>query len=156
MGMAMTLQDYLSDSRIDFEIVTHPYQATSMSTAGSAGIPGDKLAKGVLLRDAKGYVLAVVPSTHMLDLGRMKLAFGRDFDLASEGEIDALFEDCDPGAVPPIGAAYGMKVVMDDSLTENKDIYFEGGDHRSLVHVSGDAFARLMAAAEHARFSDHV
>ena len=34
--------------------------------------------------------------------------------------------DCEPGAVPPLGAAYGLDVVVDDSLTDHSDVYFEG------------------------------
>jgi len=49
-----------------------------------------------------------------------------------------------------------MKVMWDDSLQGKPDIYFEGGDHRTVVHISGDDFSRLMATANHARFSHHV
>jgi len=33
------------------------------------------------------------------------------------------------------------------------NIYFEGGDHRTLVHVSGKDFRNLTMDARHARFS---
>ncbi|MHA1598640.1 MAG: YbaK/EbsC family protein, partial [Alphaproteobacteria bacterium] len=103
-----------------------------------------------------GYVMAVLPSSHMIDLFKISQTFDRNFDFASESELEALFDDCDPGAVPPIGGAYGMQVMWDDSLQGKSDIYFEGGDHRTVVHVSGDDFSRLMATAEHARFSHHI
>ncbi|MBT3305000.1 MAG: YbaK/EbsC family protein [Alphaproteobacteria bacterium] len=156
MGMSITLKEYLQDCDIDFDEIEHPYQATSMSTANSARIDGDELAKGVLLRDERGYVMAVLPSSHMIDLFKISQKFDRNFDFASENELEALFDDCDPGAVPPIGSAYGMKVMWDDSLQGKPDIYFEGGDHRTVVHISGDDFSRLMATANHARFSHHV
>ena len=156
MGMSITLKEYLQDCDIDFDEIEHPYQATSMSTANSARIDGDELAKGVLLRDERGYVMAVLPSSHMIDLFKISQKFDRNFDFASENELEALFDDCDPGAVPPIGSAYGMKVMWDDRLQGKTDIYFEGGDHRTVVHISGDDFSRLMATANHARFSHHV
>ncbi|NQU57386.1 MAG: YbaK/EbsC family protein [Rhodospirillales bacterium] len=156
MGMAITLKEYLKDCRVSFEEIAHPYQATSISTANSARIASEHLAKGVLLYDEEAYVMAVLPSDHMIDLDRMKAHFGSDFKMANESEIEALFEDCDPGAVPPIGAAYGMKVLWDDSLSGQPDIYFEGGDHRTLIHISGDDFSKLMAGAKHGVFSNHV
>lgn len=156
MGMAMTLKDYLKDCHIAFDEVEHPYQATSMSTANSAKVASERLAKGVLLRGDHNYVLAVLPSDHMIDMDKMNDQFHGDFEMATEGEIAVLFNDCDPGAVPPIGDAYGMKVLWDDSLSGQPEIYFEGGDHRTLIHVSGDDFAKLMAGSKHADFSSHI
>ncbi|MCZ7595058.1 MAG: hypothetical protein M5U16_09180 [Hyphomicrobium sp.] len=43
---------------------------------------------------------------------------------------------------------------MDDRLEGFNDIYFEGGDHRTLVHVSGREFHRLMANVPHAPVAD--
>lgn len=156
MGMSITLKEYLQDRDIEFDEIEHPYQATSMSTAHSASVAGDDLAKGILLRDAEGYVMAVLPSSHMIDLFRVRQSFDRALDFADEDELEALFDDCDPGAVPPIGGAYGMPVMWDDSLQGHNDIYFEGGDHRTVVHISGVDFARLMSKSDHARFSHHV
>ena len=39
---------------------------------------------------------------------------------------------------------------MDDSLEGFDDIYFEGGDHRTLVRLKGREFHRLMADVPHA------
>jgi Ala-tRNA(Pro) deacylase len=55
--------------------------------------------------------------------------------------------------VPPLGQAYGVPVIWDDALSACPDIYFEAGDHRDLVHMSGQAFRTLMANADHARIS---
>ena len=38
-------------------------------------------------------------------------------------------------------------LVLDQSLGDMPDAYFEGGDHESLVHVSGRDFLKLMADA---------
>ena len=156
MGMAITLKEYLKDCHITFQDVEHPYQATSMSAAKSAKIPSDHLAKGVLLYDDLNYVMAVLPSDHMIDLDKMNDYFDSHYELADEAEINAMFGDCDAGAVPPIGAAYGMTVMWDDSLADQSDIYFEGGDHRTLIHISGYDFTKLMTGSDHARFSSHV
>jgi len=36
-------------------------------------------------------------------------------------------------------------MVLDPSLGDTPDAYFEGGDHESLIHISGRDFLRLMA-----------
>jgi prolyl-tRNA editing enzyme YbaK/EbsC (Cys-tRNA(Pro) deacylase) len=58
-----------------------------------------------------------------------------DLRLATEAKLKYLLKDCEPGAVPPLGAAYGLETVWDDSLLEQSDTYFEAGDHETLVHM---------------------
>ena len=74
--------------------------------------------------------------------------------MANEEQIETLFIDCEPGAVPALGAAYGLKVIVDDSLAKEPEVFLEGGDHASLVHVSGSTFQQLLADARHAQFTD--
>ena len=64
-----------------------------------------------------------------------------------------MFTDCASGAVPPIGPAYGMETMVDDALVGLSEIYFESGDHRGLIHVSGDQFLSLLREASHGWFA---
>ncbi|TGT84562.1 YbaK/EbsC family protein, partial [Mesorhizobium sp. M5C.F.Ca.ET.164.01.1.1] len=93
------------------------------------------------------------PSTHRIELGTLQSIMDKRLGLASEDEVVSLFGDCDVGAVPPIGAAYDVPVILDESLGAADDVYFEGGDHRTLVHVSGKDFRNLTTDARQARFS---
>jgi Ala-tRNA(Pro) deacylase len=56
-----------------------------------------------------------------------------------------LFPRCEPGAVPALGQAYDMETVVDRSLFDNPEVYLEGGDHLSLVRVSGSDLRQLMS-----------
>ena len=75
--------------------------------------------------------------------------------MAAEEEIGRTFHDCEIGAVPPVGAAYGLPAVVDDSLVTESEIYLEGGDHTSLVRLSQEEFAELMQGAKAGSFSRH-
>ena len=96
MAIAPTFQKYL-DQHVIYDVIAHEPTMSSLRTAQASHIPGDCLAKAVVLRDDNGYMLAVLPATHhgrrMRDL---RLQFGKDVDLASEREIDQLFHDCAP------------------------------------------------------------
>ncbi len=48
-----------------------------------------------------------------------------------------IIADCEDGTVPPTGAAYGMNTIVDKSMDKVDDVYFEAGDHRTLVHLKG-------------------
>ncbi|HHJ18074.1 MAG TPA: YbaK/EbsC family protein [Gammaproteobacteria bacterium] len=156
MAIAIRLADYLIEQGVDYDVISHPHSSTSLETAQLAHVPGDLLAKSVVLEDDRGYVLAVLPASCRVDLGELHRLTNRNLGLATEYELGALFEDCEPGAVPPFGTVYEVDTIVDDSLAEAPDIYFEAGDHEQLIHVSGEAFEALMGEAQHSEFGRHL
>ncbi|MFQ6021963.1 MAG: aminoacyl-tRNA deacylase [Acidiferrobacterales bacterium] len=156
MAIARSLKDFMKKHHVAYNVIPHPRTLSSMQTAAAAHVPGDRLAKSVVLEDEDGYMVAVLPSTHRLDLGKLHHQFSRKLGLATENELRELFKDCELGAIPPVGAAYGFDTIIDDSLTDQPDIYFEAGDHEELVHVSGEQFKQLMTGSRYGHFSHHV
>ena len=150
MSIAPTIQNYLRETGIDYDLVPHAPSYTASRIAQSAHVSGDLLAKGVLLNTDHGYMMAVVPASHKVDLSGLSHRMKERLGLASENEIDMIFDDCDPGATPACASAYAMRVIVDTSLDDKEDLYMESGDHENLIHVKKKAFARLMAEAEHA------
>lgn len=156
MSVSTTLADCLRSKGSQYDILQHPHSHSSLETAETAHIPGDRLAKTVLLGDKDGYIAAVLPSTYHLHLAELAHRTGRQLALASEDELREIFKDCDVGAIPPVCTAYGLQTWLDDSLAEQPDVYFESGDHEALVHMHIDQFLDLMGRAEHARFSSRM
>ncbi len=156
MAIATKLKNYLDRKGIEYELVPHPYANSSMLTAEVAHISGDQIAKSVMLEDEQGFLIAVIPATHYVEFSKLRGQLDRQLGLATEKELAGLFDDCDVGAVPPLGEAYGLKVVLDESLKGHKDIFFEAGDHLDLVHVSGKDFQALMSNVEHGYFTQHI
>ena len=158
MAIAKELEAYLLNQGVDFQLTAHEHSDFSMDTAQKAHVPGDALAKGVLVRDEEGYRLVVLPSDYHIKLETLHTLLRQRVVLATETEAGSLFSDCEPGAVPPIGAAYGIKTIWDPntSLGQLDHIYFEAGDHAHLVNVTGKQFHELMASAERGDFSQHI
>ena len=148
MSLAQTVESFLSHRHIPYTTEKHPASTSSLATAHSAHVDEECLAKSVLLGDDRGFVLAVLPASRRLALDRLRQELGRSLHLIPEDEIAQLFPDCAVGAVPPVGAAYGLPTVLDASLEERDEIFFEGGDHETLVRVEGDAFLDLLESAE--------
>ena len=155
MTIAATVQRYLDDCGIDYEVVEHARTLSSSRTAQVSHVSGDRLAKAVVLRSEGGFTMIVLPASRHLRLGALQDYLDRPVGLATEKEVAQLFNDCELGAVPPVGKAYGMEMIVDDSLNEQPEVYFEAGDHMSLIHVNATAFQRLTAEARHGRFSRH-
>src|SRR5882757_10968409 len=144
MSIAPTLQKYL-DQNVMYDVITHDLTMSATRTAQACHVSGDRIAKAIVLRRNGGYMLAVLPASHHIYLPQLKLQIGDDIDLADERELRGLFPDCAPGAVPAVGECYDLDVIVDDSMQEPADIYLEGGDHATLVHLNQAQFSRLMA-----------
>ncbi|HEY5603270.1 MAG TPA: YbaK/EbsC family protein [Gammaproteobacteria bacterium] len=156
MAIAMTLKEYLEDLGIQYDVLRHVYTDTSMETAQAAHIPGDKLVKSVLLKDDKDYVMAVVPSTCHVQLSDLTSRYHRRLQLVSEAELAGIFTDCEIGAIPPIGHAYAIDMIVDNKLLDCDDVYIEAGDHKNLVHLRSDDFKRLISNSKRGDFTRHV
>jgi Ala-tRNA(Pro) deacylase len=154
--MSPTLQECLRSKRSQYELVAHPYSHSSVETAAAAHVPGERLAKTVVLEDEHGYVAAVLPSTHAVRLSELWRRTGRHLTLTKETDMRELFKDCDLGAVPPVCMAYGMHTYLDESLAQQPDVYFEAGDHEELVHMPAEQFLALMDGAERAQFAHRM
>jgi len=153
MTIATTIEKYLTSHHVAYDIISHPRTPTSLKTAQAAEIEADCVAKAVLLEDDAGYMMAVLPASHHLQMNELQREVGRTLHMADENEIGQVFRDCDNGAIPALGTAYGVDTIWEECLTEHPDIYFEAGDHERLVHVKTADFMELLQDARHGHFS---
>ena len=149
MGIALSLKEYLDENEIEYDLVLHDPTTCSSRTAQASHVSGHDLAKGVVVKGKKSYLIAIVPASKQLRLRKMGRWLKQPVCLATEDELVELFADCEHGAVPPIGAPYGLKSVIDDELQGHDDIFFEAGDHVTLIHMTGSEFDRLTKKVPH-------
>ena len=155
MEMAKTLEGFLDKNGVEYDILMHRHTDSSINSAHAAHIPEGQLAKPVILEDDQGYLMAVIPADSHVKIREINRLLGRNMGLATENEIPALFTDCEPGAIPPVGQAYGMQTIVDNDLDACSDIYFESGNHEQLIHINGVTFVQLMKVARHASICRH-
>jgi Ala-tRNA(Pro) deacylase len=156
MAIATSVAEYLEHEGVHYDTIIHSSTHDSAHSAQAAHVAGDQVAKCVLLEDENGSLMAVLPASHRLDLQAVRAELNRPVELATEREIIELFRDCQPGAVPPLAPAYGIEAVVDQSLADIPDVYFEAGDHASLIHVSGRDFLKLLSNATQRHISHHM
>jgi Ala-tRNA(Pro) deacylase len=153
MTIAASQQRYLIQRNMEYDLTLHPHTLSSHETAEAAHISRDHIAKAVVVKDASDYVIVVIPANTWLKMGHLRHELKRDLRLATQGEIAELFDDCEPGAVPPLGPAYGIETLLDESLASLADVYFEAGDHEQLVHLRGEDFQALLSDARRGHYS---
>jgi Ala-tRNA(Pro) deacylase len=156
MSIAESVRDYLGREGVPYDTITHQHTRDSNHSAQAAHVPGDRVAKCVILEDTGGYLMAVLPATHKLDIDAIDLHLNRKLALAASYELPELFKDCEIGALPPLGQVYGFDTIVDECLTRATDVYFEAGEHLTLIHVKGEHFLRLMAGAVRGKISHHM
>lgn len=153
MAIAKRLEEFLEASGLPYEIRRHPPSVCSAQTARRSRVPLDQLAKPVLLADEFGYVLALLPAAKRVDLRRLGAQLHRQLELATEAEIDGLFRDCEPGALPALGQPWEIPTVYDDALLGLREVWFEAGGHGDVVRMRGPDYLELLANALHGPFS---
>lgn len=153
MSIAETIKSYITQHQVEYELLPHPKTYSSHDTAEAAHVFEDHVAKAVIVKDARGFAMVVLPGSDWVNLQALQEESDRDFELAEEEEVNQLFTDCQPGAVPPLGQAYGLDTFLDEKLTTLANVYFEAGDHENLVHVTGKSFHKLLKGVRHGHFS---
>ena len=155
MSIPATVVEYLDQAGVDYQVVEHPDSESSIRTAEAAHVSGESVAKGVLLKDADGYVLAVLLATRSVMLSSINDLLHRRLETAPEMDLGVVFADCELGAVPALGAAYQLDTIVEESLRDQPEIYIEAGDHEELIVVTGADFKRLLEKSPFLKFGAH-
>ena len=140
--MSLTrLKDFLDSYGVKYVVITHSVAYTAQGVAALAHVRGRELAKTVIVKLDGEFAMAVVPAAVHVDLALLKRITGaQTAELASELEFKSRFPDCETGAMPPFGNLYGMKVFVDETLSEDKEIAFNAGSHRELMRTGMGGF----------------
>jgi Ala-tRNA(Pro) deacylase len=148
-GPHLTLLDWLADHGVEFETHEHAEAFTAWASARAEGIDPRTFAKvvGVATDDGRK-ALVVVDAPDHVDLQKVAGFLGADrVRLLSEAELTDLAPGCEPGAIPAVGKLYGVTVVADLAVRDDRDISFNAGSHRFAVRVDRAAWEH--AAAVH-------
>lgn len=149
MSTATAIQKFFEERHMQCETMPHLRTATTLDSAQAAHVDADCVAKAVMLGDERGLLMAVIPASHQVRMKMLRRETGRNLHMVAESEFAARFPDCEVGAIPPIGGAYGMETIWDDCLGEMSDIYFEAGDHENLMRISAHDFVDMMRDSRH-------
>jgi Ala-tRNA(Pro) deacylase len=152
----MKLDEMLANRHVSFERIHHRPVYTANRIAQELHVPGKEVAKTVLLRTDRGYVLAVVPATHRIDLEEVRKKLDlEDIEMAGEGEMSRVFPDCEVGAIPPFGSIYNLPTLVDESLAEDDRIVFESQNHEDAIRMSYKDYEQIEHPVR-ARFAHHA
>jgi Ala-tRNA(Pro) deacylase len=145
--MYQRLAEFLAARRAKYEAVTHPAAVTAQEQAAVMHVPGQSVAKVVIVKERDGHAMAVIPASTELDLNRLKGLIGHgEIRLATVEEVGAVVRDCMAGAIPPFGAMYGLQSFVDQRLLAVPEVTMPAGDAASGIRMRSAEFRRLVGA----------
>jgi len=149
------LKKYLDENKVKYVSIKHSEAFTAQEIAASAHIPGNELAKTVMLNIEEKMAMAVVPATYHVDFRLLERETGASrVSLATEESFKEIFPDCELGAMPPFGNLYDMDVYVAKSLTDDEEIFFNAGTHTELIRMSYKDYENLVKP-NILQFSEH-
>jgi Ala-tRNA(Pro) deacylase len=139
------LKQFLDRERVKYVSIAHSPAFTAQEIATAAHVPGNELAKTVVVHLDGKIAMAVLPASRKIILDDLREAAGvEQARFATEDEFKRLFPDCETGAMPPFGNLYGMDVYAAKSLPRDHEIAFNAGSHTELIKMAYGDFARLV------------
>jgi Ala-tRNA(Pro) deacylase len=144
MPVAPSVQEFLRRADVPYSVFPHVPGYTATEDAAIMQVPQRNWAKAVVCFANGEPIQAVVPADYDVDLHRLGIVTGaKDIRLATEAELEWLFPDCEPGAMPPLGPLYKQLVFVDELLTSDREIVFNGGSHADAICMRFDDFDRI-------------
>ena len=140
-----TLTKFLDDKKVKYVTIRHSIAYTAHQIAESAHIPGNEMAKTVMVKLDDRLAMAVLRSTDKVDVDLLRGAAGSTkAELATEVQFQGMFPGVELGAMPPFGNLYDMAVYVDEGLTRDQRIAFNAGSHSELIQLDYADFERLV------------
>ena len=139
------VKDFLDKNNVHYTTITHSPAYSAQDVAAVTHIPGKEVAKVVMLKVDGKMMMAVLPASFKIDFELLRMTLpATTVELATETEFINLFPECEPGAMPPFGNLYGIPVIAEDRLIEDKQIAFNAGSHREVMIMKFTDFQRLV------------
>jgi Ala-tRNA(Pro) deacylase len=139
------LKKYLDEQGVKYVTIRHSPAYTAQEIAASAHIPGQNVAKTVMVKLDGRLAMVVLPAADRVIFDLLAQATGaRRAELAREPEFADLFPECERGAMPPFGHLAKLDVYVADDLAEDEDIAFNACSFTELIKMAYADFTRLV------------
>jgi Ala-tRNA(Pro) deacylase len=143
---------YLRAEGVEFRLSHHDPVTTSAEAAAVRGAELRSGAKAMLVKGKAGLVLAVLAADRKVDWKLLApLVGGKGARFANDDELLGA-TGLSKGAVPPVGAIFGLRTIYDESLLGVETVNFNAGSHTDSVSMRRDDLIRI-GGGEIAAFS---
>ncbi|MCX6796910.1 MAG: YbaK/EbsC family protein [Candidatus Doudnabacteria bacterium] len=133
----------LDDAKVKYKTLQHRVVYTAHDVGATAKKKLNEVAKVVLVRADKDFVLIVLPAHKYIDFQGIKKALkAKKVSLASEKDI-AKYLKTKVGLLHPFGNAYNLQTLLDKSMAKAKKMIASAGTYTHSVEVALKDFEKL-------------
>ena len=144
MNIPSTVRTFLATSKVRFKGRQTTAAESFEATVAGAEISLSRVVKPVMLKAGSAYLMAVVRADQTVNIEALNSLFKRNFSLCNEAELHELFPNCDQQALPPLSEPYGLRSIVDKSISEMSNLYFMTGTAGLFISTSGEAFVNIL------------
>jgi Ala-tRNA(Pro) deacylase len=148
MPVPKKIINYLDKRGAKYAIVTHRKVYTAYDAAQTLKKKLNEIAKNLLVKTDKGFVLVLLPASKRVDLNKLKKLMNakgmgiKKVEIPKEGVMVRIFK-VKPGALPAFGSLHDLEVYMDKGLQKVKKAIFPTGSFTDSVEMALKEFEKL-------------
>lgn len=148
MSIPKEIKNYLDKRGAKYAIVTHKKVYTAYDAAQTLRKKLDEIAKNLLVKTDKGFVVVILPASKRLDLGALKKLMNakgmgiKKVEIPKEMIMVRLLK-IKPGALPAFGSFHDLQVYMDKTMQKAKKVIFPTGSFTDSVEMAVKEFEKL-------------
>ena len=136
MATATWIRNLLEQRGVAFEEMHHREVFTAQEVAQDEHVSGHRVAKVVVVIADGRPIELVIPASRRVILEKVQQMLGaRQVMLASEAEMDRIFNDVETGAIPALRHWEEVEVIMDETMRTDGEIVLMGGTHQDTVQL---------------------
>ncbi len=136
------LLNYLNKAKVSYKTIKHKTVYTAYDAAQTMKAKLNEVAKTLVVKADKFYVLVVLPASHKLDLGKLKKFLKvKKIEIAKEKVMQTVFK-VKPGVITPFGELYKIPVYIDKALLKAKKIIASAGTYEDSVIMTVKNFIK--------------
>lgn len=146
MPIPKKVEGYLKKANKKFDQISHKTVYTAYDLAQTLGKELKDIAKTLLIKADKIYVLAVVPASMRIDMKKLKKVLNaKDVSIPKENVMVKIFK-IKPGAITAFGKLHKVETIVDKSLLKAKDVILQAGSFTDSVRMKVKDFIAVEEA----------
>lgn len=148
MPISKKVLKHLDQNKVKYEIVAHKPVYTVFDLAQTLKKKMNEIAKTLLVKADKKYVLIVLPAHYRLDFVKLKKFLkAKQVALAPEKAMEKILK-VKLGALTPFGALHKLEVVMDKALAKTSEVLMRAGSFTEALRLKVRDYINLEKPAQ--------
>jgi len=130
-----SIESYLTDTEIQFELITLPRPMDIGETAEFLADEASNLIRSVAIEASGGIVVTALPYPMLLDVRQLSEHIGTESNILTEERSERYFTGCDRGSFPPIPEQFNFRLIIDPEILDLEQVILQSGNSKTMIKL---------------------